>query len=98
GAQRLPVHLDPVAVRVKALDRHLGRFIVPFRNGDAISLHAFHQRATSAGAAALKPACRNAGDGSTCPTGCRARPNPSASRMMTVPSSYSWAVAGSKPK
>src|SRR5262249_21270579 len=45
GAQRRPVHLDPVAVRVKALERHVGRFIFPFRNGDAISLHVFHQRA-----------------------------------------------------
>ena len=36
--------------------------------------------------------------GSMCSTGCSARSNPSASRMMTVPSSYSCAVAGSKPK
>ena len=44
-AQRLPVHLDPVAVRVKAFERHVGCFIVPFHDGDAISFHAFHQRA-----------------------------------------------------
>jgi hypothetical protein len=35
-----------VAVRVKAFERHVGRsFIVPFHDGDAISLHALHQRA-----------------------------------------------------
>ncbi len=45
GAQRLPVHLNPVAVRVKALVRHVGCFIVPFHDGDAIILYAFHQRA-----------------------------------------------------
>jgi hypothetical protein len=32
-----------VAVRVKAFERHVGCFIVPFHDGDAISLHAFHQ-------------------------------------------------------
>lgn len=45
GAPRLPVHLDPVAVWVEAFERHVGCFIVPFHDGDAISLHAFHQRA-----------------------------------------------------
>jgi hypothetical protein len=33
-----------VAVRVKAFEGHVGCFIVPFHNGDAISLHACHRR------------------------------------------------------
>ena len=45
GVRRLPVHLDPVAVRVKAFERHVGGLIIPFHDGDAISFHAFHQRA-----------------------------------------------------
>jgi len=34
-----------VAIGVQALERHVGWFIVAFHNGDAISVHAFHQRA-----------------------------------------------------
>src|SRR5580698_1628303 len=45
GERRLPVDLDPVAVRVEALERRVGRFIVPFNDGDAVSFHAVHQRA-----------------------------------------------------
>jgi hypothetical protein len=45
GAWWLPVHLDPVAVRVKAFERHVGCLIVPFHDGDVIGFHAFHQRA-----------------------------------------------------
>ena len=45
GAQRLPVHLDPVAVWVEAFEPHVSRFIVPFHDGDASGLHASHQRA-----------------------------------------------------
>jgi len=41
-AQRLPVDLDPVAVRVQALEPHVGCVIVAFHDGDAISLQAFH--------------------------------------------------------
>ena len=45
GARRLPGHLDPVAVRVQAFERYVGWFIVAFHNGDALGVHAVHQRA-----------------------------------------------------
>jgi hypothetical protein len=38
-----------VAVRVKAFERHVCRFIVPFCDGDAICLQALHQRAHVSG-------------------------------------------------
>jgi hypothetical protein len=86
-----------VAVRVKALERHVGRFIVPFRNGDAISIHAFHQRAHVSWRGGPEAGMQERRRRLDVPHRCRARSNPSALRMMTVPSSYSWAVAGSKP-
>jgi DUF971 family protein len=45
GRKALPVDLDPVAVRVEALERRAGRLIIAFHDGDAVCFHAFHQRA-----------------------------------------------------
>jgi hypothetical protein len=86
-----------VAVRVQALERHVGLFIVPFRNGDAISLHALQQRAHVSCLSGLEAGMQERGRRLDVLNRVQSQVEP-ALRMMTVPSSYSWAAAESKPK
>jgi hypothetical protein len=61
GERRLPVHLSPVPVRVEALERRVGGFIIPFCDGDAVSVHAVHQRAHVGGLGGLEAGLQEGG-------------------------------------
>ena len=86
---RLPVHLDPVAVRVQALERRVGGFIVTFDDGDAVSFHAVQQCVHVCGGCGLEAGMQELGQRLDICYRCSARSNPSALRIMTVPSGYS---------
>ena len=44
GERRLPVHLDPVPVRVPALERDIRPFLVALHDGNAVRIHPGQQR------------------------------------------------------
>ncbi len=56
-----------MAVRIKAFERHVASFIVPFHDGYAIGLHAFHQRVHVGWLCGFEAGMQNAGDGPTSP-------------------------------
>jgi hypothetical protein len=87
-----------VAVRVEALERRVGGFILAFDDGDAVSFHAFQQRADVSGRFGLEAGMQERGQRLDIGYRVQGEVDPSALRIMTVPSGYFCAVAGSKPK